>query len=103
MISRWISLVPSYKPEQAHVAVDPLDGDVAHVTGAAVHLDGEIGNLAAISVQYSFAADGAILRSSPLIQSCAVSRTSARPPARPSAWSASIACTSWKFPMGVPP
>ena len=46
MMSRWISLVPSYKPQQADVAVDPLDGHLAHVAAAAVDLHREIGYLA---------------------------------------------------------
>ena len=57
----------------------------------------------AISVQNSFAAEGAILRSSPLSHFCAASRTRARPAITPVCWSASIACTSWKVPIGVPP
>ena len=57
----------------------------------------------AISVQNSLAADGPMRRSSPLTYRAAVSRTSARPASTPVCWSASIAWTSWKSPITVPP
>lgn len=56
-----------------------------------------------ISVQNSFATDGAMRWSSPVTYRRAASRTRARPAITPVCWSASIACTSWKSPIGVPP
>jgi hypothetical protein len=54
-------------------------------------------------VQNSFADDGPTDVSSPLSYRSATSRTMLRA-ASSSAWvSASIACTSWKRPMGAPP
>ena len=66
-------------------------------------LHGEAATLPTISVQKSLAADGAIRRSSPLTYSRAASRASARPASTPVCWSAIIACTSWKSPIGWPP
>ena len=68
-----------------------------------MNLDREIRDSPAISVQKTFAADGAILRSSFETHSRAASRTSARPAITPVCWSASIACTNWKLPMAAPP
>ena len=91
------------QPEQPDLAVDPLDRDLPHVPAAAVHLHREVGHPAGHLGAEEL---GRRRRDPPVgaaVLAAAASRTSARPAATPVYWSASIACTSWCSPMGIPP